>query len=204
MFIYRVAHVIISNYLKVAYRHKVFGVEHVIAAKTGSIIAANHVSFLDPPLIGASIPFPVYYLARSSLFRGKFMNFLLRTLGAVPLTQQIDHEAFRKIGRGFTVVIFPEGTRSKEGTLKPFNLGVALLAKTLECPVIPAYIDGAFEAWPPSRKFPHFTGKTLVAFGPPCYLKDFKTGSKREQYQAFTAALEQEVAGLKTKYSESS
>ena len=171
----------------------------MINAHEGCIIAANHTSFLDPPLVGSSIPFPVYFLARDTLFHGKIFSYIFHSLNAIPVTKQIDHRAFKSAGRGYTVVIFPEGSRSVTGELENFNLGVALLAKTLKKPVIPAYIEGAYEIWPRTNKFPKLTGKTSIAFGPPCYLENFAGGSKKEQYRSFTQALEKSIKELKNR-----
>lgn len=187
-------------YFRLAYNHEVKGLHHVLGCKQGCIIAANHTSFLDPPLIGASIPYPVHFLAKSELFHNPLMRLLITQLNAIPLTQRIDHKAFKKLTassrEGITVVIFPEGTRTPEGTLEPFSPGVALLAKSLNIPVVPAYIHGAFDIWPTSRFFPHLRGKTTIAFGPPLNLHDFRAEKKHEQYRLFVEAIEKEVSSL--------
>jgi len=195
--IYRLGHFFMGCFFRMAYSHEVIGLENV--PQDGCIIAANHTSFLDPPLVGVSIPFPVYFLARATLFKGGFRAFVLRSLNAIPMTQEIDHRAFSAVGKSKTIVIFPEGTRSKEGELESFSPGVALLAKKLGLPVVPAYISGAYEVWPRGRRFPRLWGKTGIAFGKPCYLRDFEGGSRKEQYREFTKALEREVFELKTR-----
>src|SRR5688500_8243527 len=96
--IYRLVHFLLYTYFKVAYKHRVFGLHHILGAKEGCIIASNHTSFLDPPLIGTSIPYPIYFLARASLFRKRILSSIFHALNAIPLTQQIDHLAFKRAG----------------------------------------------------------------------------------------------------------
>lgn len=199
--LYRILHKLLRLYFRLAYNHQVRGIEHVLDCKKGCIIAANHTSFLDPPLVGISIPYPIHFLAKDALFHSRFFNWLITSLNAIPLTKRVDHQAFKRLCSqnqgGLTVVIFPEGTRTLDGNIEPFSPGVALLAKSLDLPVVPAYIHGTFAIWPPNRWLPRFFGKTAISFGAPIDLHDFKAEKKHEQYRLFTDSIEKEVRTLK-------
>lgn len=106
------------------------------------IIACNHVSFLDPPIVGIASLREVYFLAKIGLFQGwKSFSRLIESYNAIPISGvQGLRTAVKLLRRGQTVVIFPEGTRSRKGHMLPFNPGVSYLAIGLGVPVIPAYI----------------------------------------------------------------
>lgn len=199
--LYRFLHKLLSLYFRLLYSHQVRGLEHVLGCKKGCIIAANHTSFLDPPLVGISIPYPIHFLAKAELFQNPSFNWLITSLNAIPLTKRIDHHAFKRLSSqnqgGLTVVIFPEGTRTLDGNIEPFSPGVALLAKSLDLPVIPAYIHGTFTIWPPIRSFPRLRGKTAISFGAPIDLHAFKAEKKHEQYRLFTDSIEKAVRALR-------
>lgn len=131
--------------------------------RTGAVIlAANHISDWDPPVLGmASIRVP-YYMAKSELFRKPLAAFLLRKLGAFPVNRTgVDTEAIRTslqiLSQGGILAMFPEGTRNRRGLLGKPKQGIALIARRSGAPIVPAYISGT------TRPLTGFH----VAFGPP-------------------------------------
>jgi 1-acyl-sn-glycerol-3-phosphate acyltransferase len=125
------------------------------------IVASNHASFVDPPLIGAVLPMRLRYLAKESLFRVPLLGFLIRTLGAVPVTREDSQRAgavmkllLALLKGGESVLLFPEGSRSADGRLKPLEAGVAYLSVKTGIPVLPVYVKGSYEAWPRGRAMP--------------------------------------------------
>lgn len=123
------------------------------------LFIANHQSFLDPLLIGLAVRRHLCYLARDTLFRQPAFAWIIRMLNAVPIDQEgLGIQGLRSIlallQAGRAVVIFPEGGRTWNGHLNPFQPGVQLLIKKTKAPVIPVGIAGAFEAWPRSRPLP--------------------------------------------------
>lgn len=164
------------------------------------VIAGNHQSFLDPPLIGSSIPHRrTHYLARAGLFRGRAFSWLLEAVNSIPINESSgDLAAIREVAarleRGAAVVLFPEGSRSNDGRMGEFKRGVALIIKRAGCPVVPAAIEGAFEAWPRHRALPHLWGqRVMVKFGDPIPSEEFF----RDGVDAGLRRLEREIEAMR-------
>ncbi len=134
----------------------------LIPASGPVILAANHISDWDPPVLGVASRRVPYFMAKSELFRKPMARLLLPRLGAFPVNRKgIDTGAIRAaleiLERGEILAMFPEGTRSRDGLLRRARPGISLLARRSGAPVVPAYISGTQR---PLR------GLT-VAFGPP-------------------------------------
>ncbi len=143
---------------------------------TGVLIASNHQSYLDPVLIGIALQRPVHYLARRSLFRVPGLSVAIRLLGAHPVSQdRIDGAAVRTIlrllRRGEALLLFPEGTRTSDGSLKVFEPGVGAIAARFGVPVLPVCVEGAFRCWPRTRSLPT-PARVAVAYGKIVWPKD--------------------------------
>jgi 1-acyl-sn-glycerol-3-phosphate acyltransferase len=118
------------------------------------VVASNHQSFLDPALLGICLPQRAYYLARDSLFRVPLFGRYISALNALPIPRGT--AASRRgidLGRavmraGSSLILFPEGTRSRDGKMGPVKRGVDLVTRPTGAGVVPAFIDGSFEAWP--------------------------------------------------------
>lgn len=169
---YLVVRAVARLFFRLVYRARWEGVEHV-PVRGAAIIAANHESHLDPPLIGSGPRRPMCFVARVGLFSFKPLGWFIAALNAVPIRQgEPDTAAIRAVlaslHAGRTVLIFPEGSRTHDGRTQPFARGITVLLKRAECPVVPAAIAGCFEAWPRSRRFPRLFGRRVaVVFGPP-------------------------------------
>ena len=124
----------------------------------GVILAPNHASFLDPPVLGISLKRHVTYLAKDYLFKAFFVGTVLRNIGALPIkTEAQDFRSIRELVRilkdGRCIVVFPEGTRSPDGSLRPAEEGVGFLAMKSQATVVPVYIEGSYAAFPRHKKF---------------------------------------------------
>ncbi|HRJ51031.1 MAG TPA: lysophospholipid acyltransferase family protein [Phycisphaerales bacterium] len=157
--------------LKLIYRAQAIDVHHV-PTHGPLLIAANHQSYLDPPLVGIFVTRELNFVARSGLFTFKPFAWLILRLNSIPLREEAGDvaaikEILRRLDAGGAVVIFPEGSRSTDGSIGPFKRGVALLVKRAGCPVVPAAVEGCFDAWPRGR-WPSLFGKRLaVKYAPP-------------------------------------
>jgi 1-acyl-sn-glycerol-3-phosphate acyltransferase len=140
-----------------------FGLElygtHHIPDDGPVIIAPNHQTYADPPLVTIPVRRPVYYMAWSRLFAIPVFAGFIRRLRAFPVdidasdTRAI-REAARLLRAGEALMIFPEGGRTPDGALQPFKLGAFRLAVAHGAPVLPVTIEGGFEAWPPGKTLP--------------------------------------------------
>lgn len=175
-FFYKCVYSLARFFFKTFFRLRIYGLEHFRPG--AAIIAANHTSFYDPPVLSISCPEEVHFLARSSLFDLPFLGPLIRSLNAHPVSRSpSDLQTLKMIVdlliEGKKLILFPEGKRSPSGKLLPLERGLAFLVQKSHCQVIPAYIKGSFEAWPRGRKFPKFWGKIIVAFGSPIFWDDY-------------------------------
>lgn len=130
-----------------------------IPAKGGVLVIANHQSYLDPILAALPIGRPFNPMARDTLFRNPLFSALIRSLYAFPVRRgkadmNAVKEAIRRLRQGRIVLMFPEGTRTRDGSILPLQPGVVLIAQRAGVPILPAVIDGAFEAWPRRRLLP--------------------------------------------------
>ena len=140
--------------------------------KTGPVlVVSNHQSHFDPPLIGAGCWRRMNYLARVTLFHIPLLGRLIGSLDAIPIDRDGlglngIKESLRRLKRGEMVLIFPEGTRTRDGQVAPFRPGFTVLAARSKAWIMPVAIAGAFDAWPRSRKLPG-RGTIHVHYGKP-------------------------------------
>jgi 1-acyl-sn-glycerol-3-phosphate acyltransferase len=140
------------------------------------ILAMNHQSYLDPPLAGINCDRAIYFLARRSLLDVPLLGWLLPKLNVIPVNQEgIDRSALKSLIRviknGNAALVFPEGSRSIDGSLQSAEPGMGLIiAKTL-APVVPMRIFGAHEALPRAGGGLHFVPITVV-IGEPIFFTD--------------------------------
>jgi len=156
--------------LRVCFRLRVRGREN-FPAKGGFILAGNHVSYLDPGAFGGPCPRDLYYMARDTLFRGRFYGWFLKKIHAFPLRRRAaDFEAIRKgikiLMTGGGLLIFPEGTRRVGEHSGRAFAGVGFLARKAGVPVIPAYVSGTQDAMPKGVKWPRLR-PVQVTYGKP-------------------------------------
>jgi 1-acyl-sn-glycerol-3-phosphate acyltransferase len=135
------------------------------------ILASNHASFLDPPLVGAGLKRDINYLARESLFRFPGVGALLRSWNSVP----VDREGggarglkaiLDRLLAGGAIILFPEGTRTKDGQLQPARSGIGLTVIKSNAPVVPVRVFGTFAAYGRHLKFPR-PRRIMVKYGRP-------------------------------------
>lgn len=180
------------------FRYRVIG---SVPRDGGFLVAANHASYFDIPLLGCGMPRRAWYLGRSDLFPVPGLNGILQWLGWIPLRLgRLDRKAFEKaialINQGKVVVIFPEGSRSLDGRLGEAKPGLGMIVAQTGCPVVPAYLKGTFEVLPSEAKWPRFH-PVNVMFGDPLHFP--KPGPDEENkkfYQEVSQTVMERIAAL--------
>ena len=143
-----------------------------VPTEGGFILASNHQSFLDPVLLGLGLRRQIGFVARSTLFKNPLFSALIRALGAVPIERDKgDMGALRSVKdalrSGRILVMFPEGTRTRDGTVGRCKAGAAISARAARAPIVFAAIDGAHDAWPKHGKLPRLFTTVRVVYGEP-------------------------------------
>ncbi len=156
--IYKIIKALAIFILKIFFGFKVEGKEN-IPKNPPYLIASNHVSYLDPIVIGSAFPHKVRFMAKKELFENRFLFWLLNQLGVFPVDRDsLDISSVKKsikiLKDGGVLGIFPEGTRSKDGKFKGANKGVVGIAVKGGAPIVPVALKGTYEAWPAEKKFP--------------------------------------------------
>lgn len=142
-----------------------------IPRQGGYIIASNHLSNLDPMLVGIASGRHLSFVAKSSLFKNPFINFFLYQFGAFPIKRgafdaQAIKEALRRLDKGYGIVMFPQGTRSENLESTQVKAGVGFLAVKAQVPVVPVLVVGSDKAMPKGVKGIR-RAKVSVIFGDP-------------------------------------
>ena len=140
------------------FRARAYG-QHNLPREGGGLLLSNHQSFLDPVLVGAGMPRLLTYMARDTLFRNPLLGTWLRLVNTFPVrrgrpdTMSI-RRAIEHLTAGRLLLMFPEGTRTRDGELQTVKAGFNLLARRAGVPIIPVAVDGAYLAWPRSHRLP--------------------------------------------------
>ncbi len=166
-FAWVIAASLVRVFFRILYGVRFRGHGHV--PSTGPLIyVANHQSHFDPPLVGALVmDRPCAFLARSSLFNFKPFGAVISFLNAIPLESDKGggsalRSAISELEAGRCVLLFPEGTRTRDGALGRFKAGFLLLARRTGAAVVPVAVDGAHDVWPSGRNYPRFRGHIAV------------------------------------------
>jgi 1-acyl-sn-glycerol-3-phosphate acyltransferase len=168
---YKAAQLLCQAIWRVAFRLEVRGMENVPPEGQGVLLASNHQSFLDPVTVGVPLRREINPVARQSLFEFPLFRALIRYLNAFPIQRSTAdmaavREGIRRLRRGDALVLFPEGTRTRDGSIGRITPGFALIAQKARVPIVPVLIDGAFKCWPRGNLLPR-PGRMSVTFGAP-------------------------------------
>lgn len=143
------------------------------------ILAANHASYIDPPLVGAGLPRPLNYLARENLFSLPILRTILHKVNAVPVDRDGGGAAglraiLDRLLAGGAILLFPEGTRTPDGQLRTARSGIGLTVIKSNAPVVPVRIFGTYEAWGRHRVWPR-PHRVAVKYGRPLPFAELRT-----------------------------
>jgi 1-acyl-sn-glycerol-3-phosphate acyltransferase len=178
---------------------RIEGREH-IPKSGGVLVACNHISYWDPPLLGVAYNRELFYMAKKELFRNKLFGALIRAYNAIPVSRGVFsrgalEKAIGVIRSGRSIVIFPEGRRSEPGVLGEPKPGLGMVAEKTGCPIVPAYVIGS-----DTIKRCLIRRRSLqICFGPAIRPEEFdaKGGEGRDKYACISRLAMDRVALLK-------
>jgi 1-acyl-sn-glycerol-3-phosphate acyltransferase len=186
--VYGLCHYVLRVMFDICFRGEVVGVDN-LPKRGGFLLAANHASFLDPPMIGCHLSRQIAYFARKTLWKGGISSWWLDSVGTIPVDRDggQDVSAIKRVLKALKddrgLILFPEGTRTIDGNLQPAKPGVGFIAIKTQVPVVPVRIFGSYEALGKGRGLRLGTPVTVV-FGkpmPPAAYDDPKAGKERAQ-----------------------
>ncbi|HBM85472.1 MAG TPA: 1-acyl-sn-glycerol-3-phosphate acyltransferase [Opitutae bacterium] len=172
-----------------------------IPLQGSAIFAANHISFYDPPAIGAQVHRPFNYFARDTLYKGLFGK-ALHKLDTIPVARDnADIRSLKAIFKALkkegAVAIYPEGTRSADGKLAEPKPGAGMIACKSKATVIPTRIFGTFEAFGRQHKLPQLGGPIHIAYGRPMTVDEIDPGKDHpERYLEASRRIMARIAEL--------
>jgi len=183
--------------LRIGFRFRTIGAENV-PAEGPVLLASNHVSLLDPPVVGVGAVRPLHFMAKAELFQVPLLGGVIRRLNAHPVEREgADATALRHalslLRAGHALLVFPEGTRGTEGALGVARAGTGMLVARSGAPVVPVYVQGSGRAWPRGAARPR-PARITVAYGPPL---TFERGRGRDRYREISDEVMAGIARLK-------
>lgn len=191
-------------FLKTFFFFKSSGREN-LPKKGGCIIASNHLSYFDPIVLSVASPRILSFMSKKELFKQRFFARLITALNAFPLERDTaDLKSIRfainLLKDGGTLIIFPEGTRSRGGDIKDPLPGVSMLAAKAKVPVIPTFIEGTDNAMPVEKKKICFFKPISVQFSKPLFFTQKESNSNlKADYERFSQEIIAEIKKIKTK-----
>ena len=200
MFYYVLKYVLLGPLLRLVFRPRIEGLEHV-PAEGPAIVAGNHLSFSDHFLMPAILKRRITFLAKKEYFtgpgvKGRLTATFFRSAGQIPVDRTGKEAGQAAIREGLGVLsknellgIYPEGTRSHDGRLYKGKVGVAVMALRAQVPVIPCAMIGTFEAQPPGKVIPNIH-PVVIRFGKPL---DFSRYAGMENEKAILRAITDEI-----------
>ena len=198
---YRSAQFLSYAYYRLFHGFAVEGLENI--PKDGPfLLASNHLSFLDPPALGCRMPRNLHYFARDSLFKGP-LGMLIRALNSIPVNRsQLDLATLRTVLKvlkdGHPLLVFPEGTRSEDGSLGEGKKGVGMLVAKSQVPVLPARIFGSYEILGKGKSLPRIGRKLRVRYGTLLNFEELDPGGKGgERYYEISQSVMTAISRIK-------
>ncbi|MCX5752517.1 MAG: (d)CMP kinase [Candidatus Krumholzibacteria bacterium] len=176
---------------------RISGREH-LRYRENYIFASNHLSYGDPLVVGCALDREVWFLAKKELFRNRLFAWLIRAYHAIPVDrEEIERKTmkhlFDLLGAGRSILMFPEGTRSRTGELRDLKAGLGFIASKSGMSIVPVYVTGT------NRLFDCFLRREelSVRIGPPIRLeRDRPGGNGKEEYRILAGMAQSEIRML--------
>jgi 1-acyl-sn-glycerol-3-phosphate acyltransferase len=189
---------LVAIYIRIFCRLKRYGLENV-PKKGGLIVASNHIAAADPFIMGSAVPRELSFMAKKELFKIPIEGWLIKHLNAFPVDRfgfdlAVIKKSLEILDSGKALVMFPEGTRSKDGKIREGKIGIGMLARKAGVPIVPVYIVNSKKAW-----FNFLTSKRFVTrFGPLIDAEWIKAQeNSKEGYKAITDEVMKRIVELK-------
>jgi 1-acyl-sn-glycerol-3-phosphate acyltransferase len=186
---------------KLFYRFRILHRERMI--QTGPVIVAmNHQSFFDPPLGGNACDRAIYFLAKKSLMKIPMLGWLLPKLNVIPVDLEGQSPGalkalIRILRASDSALVFPEGTRTPDGTLQPALPGLGFVIAKTRAPVVPMRIFGAYDAWPIGGKI-RLGSRITVVVGESIHFSESDFQSQdREVYARLSQRVMDAIAAIR-------
>lgn len=197
-FLFRFSQWLVRFWFRAQYRIEVAGQER-IPRKGRLLFAVNHVSAIDPVIVGGFVPRVLFFMAKKELFEHALLGPLVRFYNSIPIDRaEFSLSSMRRIEKLLqeeeAVLLFPEGTRTKTGKLAPLKTGVAMIAARNQADIMPVYIDGLFRVRGSIFKRPH----VRITFGEIVPIAPFlqSGNASKEVYGEITARVEEMLQRL--------
>jgi len=199
--VYGFFHYLTSVVYSLAFRGEVIGQEN-LPSDGAFLIASNHASYIDPPVVGSMVPRQLCFFARKTLWKPGVASWWLDTVGTIPVDRDggQDVSALKRVLRSLKdnkgLILFPEGTRSPDGKLQSPKAGVGFIVCRSQVPVVPVRIFGSFEAF--GRKTGLRPGTPIsVVFGRPLQPADYDDPTRgKDRYQHASERIMAAIAAL--------
>lgn len=200
--VYFISRIIFKLILKAFFGFEVIGIGN-IPEKGPFIMAANHLSYADPVVMGVACnTVPIVFIAKKELFSLPFTGSWFKAVGCIPVDRSSKSSVslrmtLERLKRGAAIGIFPEGRRSVNGALQEAEPGVGLLVAKSRVPVIPVYIVGTNKALPIGRRMP-VPSRVKAYIGEPVRFTGFNgSAAKRDKYESISAEIMAAIGRLK-------
>ncbi|MFQ5523700.1 MAG: lysophospholipid acyltransferase family protein [Acidimicrobiia bacterium] len=169
------------------------------------VVVANHLSSLDIMTCFLAVPLPIRFLAKKELFKIPLFAHGMRAVGIIEVDraarskvhESVNRQAAKLIAKKRSLIIYPEGTRPRDGVMKPFKKGAFTIAIDNQLPVLPLSIHGTYEAWPPDQPW-IFGGKVSAIVDPPIETEGMTSNdveALRDKVRAMIASRVTEMGG---------
>ncbi len=169
---WHLCHMLCVVWFAFSYRFRFFGQHHI--PRSGPVLfVSNHQSMLDPIIVGIGSSHRQFYaLARATLWKNKILGWLMDSLNAIPVDQHNPDASTMKrcievLKQDHALLVFPEGARTYSGQTEAFEPGTMLIIKRAKPTIVPVALDGAYNAWPRTRRLPRPFGRIACIYGEP-------------------------------------
>jgi cytidylate kinase len=195
---YRISHWVIRTFFRVVLGLRISGSDH-LRYRENYIFASNHRSYADPLVVGCALDREVWFLAKKELFRNRAFAWLIRRYHAIPVDrEEIERSTMKRLlallGEGRSVLMFPEGTRSRNGEIRDFKPGLGFIGAKSGVGIVPVYVTGTNHLLSCLLR----RRKLIVRIGPPIRVDEDRVATDRkDEYRVLTGMVRSALGMLK-------